>query len=305
MNDDRKLMDYFLLVITTVIWGGAFVAAKVVVASMHPLIAASTRFLLAFLVLAPIMVYQERENAKIHLRDVPMLAVLGATGVFIYFLLFFYGLQKTSATNGSLLIAAGPGITAVMSALFLKESLSLKQMLGFIVSLGGVVVILTSGSPEALLNLRFNSGDLMLLVSTISWSVNSVLGKVAVGRFTPLKSTTYSIGFGALFLTIFSAPYWSKETIGQITPLVVFCMLFLSMIASALCFALWFRSLKSIGASKASVFMNIVPLSAATLATLLLGEELKTFHLIGAVLVLGGATLVTGIFTTTRAKNQI
>lgn len=296
MKNDKNTGVYLLLILTTVIWGGTFVAAKVIVAGMHPLIAASTRFILAFLVLLPLMLFYEGANAKIRLRDIPILSALGATGIFLYNIFFFYGLQRTTAMNGSLLVAAGPAITAVFSALFLKEKLSLKQVLGFIISLVGVLVIVTKGSPGVLMKLQVNSGDLMLAVSTTSWSVYSILGKVAVGRFNPLISTTYAFGFGAVFLTLFAAPLWSKETFVQFTPVVIYCLLFLAVIASALCFVIWFRGIERIGASKAAIFQNIVPLSASTLAIILLGEELRAFHLIGAVFILGGVSLVTGMF---------
>jgi drug/metabolite transporter (DMT)-like permease len=290
-------MVYLLLVLTAIIWGGTFVAAKVVVAELHPLVAASTRYVLAFLILLPFMIYAEGRRARIAVKDIPLLAALGTTGIFLYNAFFFGGLQWTSATNGSLLVATGPSVTAILSALFLKERLTLTKVVGLVMSLIGVIIIVTSGSLGVLVNLRFNVGDLMLAVSTTSWSVYSVLGKIAGHRHHPITSTTYAFGFGALLLTLFAVPHWSAGTLSHFTPVVIYCLLFMAVLASAVCFVIWFHGIRKIGASRAAIFQNIVPVSAAALAILFLDERLRAFHVIGAILVLGGVSLVTGVFT--------
>lgn len=267
-------------------------AAKVVVSELHSLVAASARFWLAFICLLPFMLWKEREGSKVSVRDLPILIFLGFTGVFLYNLLFFKGLQISDAMNGSLLVACGPVLTVVLSALVLKEKINLRQALGFAISLTGVVVIVTKGHPLSLLEWNVNPGDIMLTVSVLTWSLYSVGGKVIMKRLSPVVSTTYALGIGALMLTLASIGYVESVNISQVTYKTFLGLGYLAIIASALGFVLWFEGIKRVGAGRASIFQNIVPLSGAILAIFLLGEKLQPFHPLGGLLILGGVYLV-------------
>lgn len=287
------MISYLMLVLATVAWGGAFVAAKLVVTELHPMVAAVARFWLAFLCLVPFMLWKEKGRAKVALQDWPYLIFLGFTGIFLYNILFFNGLRISAAMDGSLLVACGPVLTAILSVIFLKEKLIIRQALGFLVSLGGVVVIVTKGAPSALLAWDVNPGDIMLTVSVLSWSFYSVGGKVVMKRLSPVVSTTYAMGIGAAMLTLAALPQLAEQPFANATQTSVLSLGYLAVIASALGFVLWFEGIKRVGAGKASIFQNIVPLSGAVLSILLLGEQLQSFHPIGALLILGGVYMVT------------
>ena len=295
------MISYIMLTVATVAWGGAFVAAKMVVTELHPMVAAAARFWLAFLCLLPLMLWKERAKAVVSRQCWPMLIFLGFSGIFLYNLLFFQGLKISAAMDGSLLVACGPVLTAVLSGLFLKEQLVLRQALGFLVSLSGVVVIVTKGVPTALLAWDVNPGDLMLICSALTWSFYSVAGKVAMKELSPMVTTTYGMGIGALMLTITAVPHLSNDAFAAITIKSVLGLGYLAVMASALGFVLWFEGIKRLGASRAAIFQNLVPLSGAILAILLLGEQLEIFHPIGAVLILGGVYLVTRPAPLTKA----
>ncbi|RYD05376.1 hypothetical protein N752_08515 [Desulforamulus aquiferis] len=174
-----NMLSYLMLICATVSWGGAFVAAKVVVGELHPLVAATGRFWLAFFCLLPFMLWKERGKAKVALKDWPILIFLGLTGVFLYNVLFFKGLQISAAMDGSLLVACGPVFTVVLSGIILKERINIRQALGFIISLTGVIVIVTKGHPASLVGWDLNPGDIMLTISVLAWSLYSIGGKIA------------------------------------------------------------------------------------------------------------------------------
>lgn len=292
MLKQKNIISYLMLACATTAWGGAFVAAKMVVTELPPLIAAAARFWLAFLCLLPFMLWKEKGKPKVTLRDWPILIFLGFTGIFLYNVLFFNGLKIAAAMDGSLLVACGPVLTAVLSALVLKEKLNFRQAMGFLVSLGGVVVIVTKGNPAALLSWDINPGDIMLTISALTWSFYSVGGKVAMKRLSPVVCSTYPLGIGAAMLTLVAAPQLSLDSFAKVSMISVLGLTYLAVIASALGFVLWFEGINRVGAGRASIFQNIVPLSGALLSIMLLGEHLEIFHPIGAVLILGGVYMV-------------
>ncbi len=293
MTGRGNIISYFMLTLATVAWGGAFVAAKMVVTELHPLVAAVARFWLAFLCLIPFMLWKERGKVGVSLQDWPVLIFLGFSGIFLYNILFFNGLRISAAMDGSLLVACGPVLTAILSALVLKECLNFRQAMGFLVSLGGVVVIVTKGVPSALLAWDINPGDIMLTCSALTWSFYSVGGKIIMKRLSPVVSTTYAMGIGAAMLTLAAMPQLAEDPFANVTQTSVLGLGYLAVMASALGFVFWFEGIKRVGAGKASIFQNIVPLSGACLSILLLGERLQTFHPIGAMLILGGVYMVT------------
>ncbi len=281
-----------MLLTSAVLWGGAWVAAKVVVAEIHPFVAGSIRFWIAFGILLPLL-WRQEGRIDVAWRDLPLLAFQGATGVFLYNVMFLKGMQITSPVNGSLIVAAGPVITALLSAALLRERVLVRQWAGFIVSLAGVLAIISHGSPSALWEIRFNAGDLMIVISTLSWSLYSVGGKAAMKRFSPLATTTLSCGLGAVMLTLVSIPHWSGLQPAQVSVSAWGSLAFLALLASALAFVLWFAGIQVVGASRAAIFQNVVPLSAAVLAMFFLAERLFPYHLWGGLLILSGVYLAT------------
>ncbi|MDP3044311.1 MAG: DMT family transporter [Eubacteriales bacterium] len=298
MNQGKNHLAFLLLFLTPMFWGGAFVAAKYVVPELHPVVAASVRFLLSFLVLFPVLMIWEGPKSLPALRDVPLLMFLGLTGIFTYNVLFFYGLQTSQAADGALVVASSPVFTAIIAAIWLKERFCLGQMAGFALCILGVVTIIAKGSPQVLLNREYNPGDLLLVGCAISWALYSVAGKLVMQRMSPLASTTYAVGFGAVFLTVAAIPFGSWEMVVGMSVSAIWGLLFLALFASGVAYVFWFTGVKKVGAGRSSVFVNFVPFWAAIAGVVILSEQLALFHLVGAVLTVGGAYLV----TTKKAK---
>ena len=132
------------------LWGGAFVAAKMLVEELSPLSAASIRFIMATMVLAPVLFYVEGKKSLVKFKELPLLIGAALTGIFLYNICFFQGIKLTSAINGSLLVASGPTVTALLASLIIKEPLKSNQILGLFISFLGVLIIITKGSLAVL-----------------------------------------------------------------------------------------------------------------------------------------------------------
>ncbi|WP_223921365.1 DMT family transporter [Geobacter sp. AOG2] len=287
---------YFKLVLTTFFWGGTFVAARFAVHEVPPLFAAACRFGIAAAVLLALVARQAQRRGETfpvprNLREVLALSSLGLTGIFCYNAFFFSGLKLTGAANGSLIVAINPLLTAVLSAWWLRERIRPFQAAGLVVSLMGVGVIVTRGDVGAFRTLSFNHGDLLLLGAPLSWAVYSILGKRAMSTFSPLVATAYAALSGSLLLI----PAAALEALGGAGPhrfslLGWLAILQLALLGTVIGFVWWYEGVKTLGASRAALFVNLVPVFGTLLASLLLGERL------GLPLLWGGTLVIAGVF---------
>ena len=286
---------YLKLVLTTFFWGGTFVAARFAMREAPPFFAASCRFLIASAVLVPLAAWQSRPEGRCFpvpgsLRQLAGLFSLGLTGVFLYNAVFFTGLKFTTASNGALIVAVNPLLTAVLSAIWLRERVSPGQAAGLLLSLFGVAVVIARGSLEILTTLSCNRGDLIMLGAPLCWALYSILGKKALARFTPLAATAYASLFGAALLV----PAALLEHAGTGGPLPGFswlgwlAILQLALLGTVVGFVWWYEGVQSIGTARAAAFVNLVPLFGAVLATLVLGERLVAAQIWGGFLVRRG-----------------
>jgi drug/metabolite transporter (DMT)-like permease len=294
---------YLKLVLTTFFWGGTFVAARFAVREAPPFFAASSRFLIAAFALLMLTAWQARREGErfpvpVNLRQCAGLFSLGLTGVFLYNAIFFTGLRFTTATNGALIVAINPLLTAVLSALWLRERVAPMQAVGLLCSLCGVATVIAKGSLAALASLSFNAGDLIMLGAPLCWALYSILGKKVLNRFTPLAATAYAALFGAALLVpaavaehaVKGGPWPRFSWLGWLA------ILQLALLGTVVGFVWWYQGVKSIGTARAAAFVNLVPVFGALLAALFLRERILPAQLFG------GGLVVLGVYWGSRKK---
>jgi len=291
LKNSDFLCIYGKLVISACCWGGAFVAAKIVVQQLPPTLAAALRFTLAFGVLLVALLIKEGKSAWVPPKDWAPLIAAALTGIALYNILFFTGMIHTSPINGSLIVSSGPVMTTLISGLLFKEQIANRQLLGMFLSLGGVVVIVSQGSWSILRNLAFNRGDLIIACALFCWSLYTIIGKTTSKRWSSLLATTYACGLGAVILWITAWPHVLTAQWRNLELPVALSLVFLAVFASALAFVFWYDGVGRVGASRTSAFQNLVPVFSAVSANLILGDRIFPFHAIGAVLILYGVYL--------------
>ncbi|MEW6719685.1 MAG: DMT family transporter, partial [Thermodesulfobacteriota bacterium] len=263
-----------------------------------PFTVALLRFAIAALVLFILIAWTVRRGGSPECARLPRgagqwigLLSLGLTGVFLYNFFFLKGLSFTTATNGSLIVALNPLITAVLSALLLTERIGPARWLGLLVALSGVAVVVSNGSFEALRSLSLNPGDLLLLGAPLMWALYTVLGKKVLARLPPLTATAYAALFGALLLlpaALLEGPL--QETAGGLTRWGWLSVLQLSLLGTVAGFVWWYDAVAEMGASRAAAFVYLVPLFGVILSHFILSEA------VGAARIVGGALIVAGVY---------
>jgi drug/metabolite transporter (DMT)-like permease len=267
------------------IWGGTFVAVQYALAEHGPMKLAAIRYVLATLVLFPLVWRRER-------RDWWPLILTGFLSVFVYQTCFFQGMSRTGAVNGALVISANPMMTAFLAAVLLRERLRPMQWLGIALSFAGECVVISRGSWHSLVTLDVNRGDLLLLVAVLSWALNSLYIRRLGGRISPLVLSAWSCLFGGLFLLPFG---WFEPPTGfpgQWSWLVIAIVLYLAVPSTAITSIWWYDGIEKIGPSRTAIFVNLVPVFAMLFA-LLTGKVIEPNQLLGAALVICGVYLTT------------
>ncbi|MDK2821534.1 MAG: hypothetical protein PWP31_1499 [Clostridia bacterium] len=272
MQKGSNLPYYLMLFWATVIWGGTFTAVKYVVMDFPPLVGASLRFIITFLFLFPILLKREGIKALPSRYDLPSLTLMGLTGIFLYNMFFFYGMKTAAATDGALVVALSPVVTALLSTLLLKERFNLRQAVGFLLCFTGVSTIIAKGSWVVITTWAVNKGELLLFGCATSFAVYSVAGKWAMARVSPMTSTTFATGLGALMLTLVALPDYAQASLTQISLPAVLGLLYLAILGSGVAFLFWFFGVNRLGAGKASAFYNFVPVWSAVIAIIALGD---------------------------------
>lgn len=285
------MADYLLMTLMAVFWAGAFVSGKLSVAAVPSEMVAFLRFLVAGLAMLAIMlVIRKGKELGIGRRDLPLVLGLGASGIAAYNLLFFRGLHLSPASDGAMIIPTlNPLLTLFVAALVLGEPLTARKLTGASISLVGQVLIFWTLVEAAAQDPARMAGDLYYVASAVCWSTYTILGRIAARRFTPMASTTISSVIGTLMLLPFAL--WQLPGSTGYTPKFWGHIAYLALGGTVAGFFLWSRGVHRLGASRAAVFINLVPVFTLTLAALILGERPTALQVLGMLVVLSGVFL--------------
>ena len=283
---------YALLVLTMAAWGATFVAARIVARESGPFSAAFWRFALAVLVLAPLTRGREGRLSPQGLDPAGwlLLALLGASGMFGYNYFFIKGLGLTEAGVASVIVGVNPGLTYLGLALFFREKITGRGLFGFALALAGAVLVITRGQPAGLLSGTLGQGELLVVGCAVCWAAYSLFGKLVLKRLSPLKSTTWACIFGLIFLG--PAALWESESALAYSLDCWAGLAFLGLLGTALGFTLYYQGILRLGAGRAAVFINLVPVFGVLSGWLILDEKLGWSLAAGLVLVLSGISLI-------------
>ena len=285
------MLTYLKLLATMALWGGTFVAGRMLAGVVPPFAAAFLRFAIAGGVLLALLYRCEGRLPPLSRRQLGAVALLGLTGVFGYNVAFFTGLQTVPAGRAALIIALNPVGIALFSALFGGEPLRPLRSLGVAISVSGAALVISNGRLATLFSAGIGRGELALLGCVLCWALYSVLGRRAMRTLEPLTAVTYSALAGALLL---APPALAHGVLGRLHayPAAAWgSLLFLAVGGTVIGFLWYYQGIREIGAVRAGVFINFVPVCGVLLGFLLLGEPLTPTLLQGGMLVIAGAWL--------------
>ena len=282
---------YLKLVLTMAIWGGAFTIGRVVAQTISPFSAGFGRFAIASIFLWLLIVLRQEKLPRLNLRQGLLVFCLGLSGILVYNLFFFLGLRDISASRAGLIIALNPVSITLVSRIFLKERLAAFKLLGIAISLSGAAIIITEGNVSTLVSQGIGRGELAILGCVLSWTVYSLVGKLVMQELSTLATTTYGIWIGTVLLLPFTI--WEQHNrLSQLNLSTFFGLAYLGILATVMAFNWYYEGIKTIGAGKAAIFINLVPMFAIIFSALFLREFPRAIVLLGGSLVIIGVSLV-------------
>lgn len=262
-----------------------FHLARVILKEVSFIEAGFWRFLFGVAALT-LIGFKNLPRPKIIMANIRGISLPGFIGLFGFNLFFFLGLKYSTAINAALIVSLNPAITLLLSRQILKTRIEKIQLLGITVAFIGAIYLVVKGDTQNLMTLQFNKGDILIFVANIFFALHHVWVKKYAGGFSSINFTLLTglcclIGFSFLLPINGVAPVLAHSTGFWMAVFGIGCL------GTALAYFLWQRGVHMVGADKAGIYMNVVPLSAAVL-TFFFNENLFMYHLIGGVLIVAG-----------------
>ncbi|WP_426417622.1 DMT family transporter [Aestuariirhabdus sp. LZHN29] len=287
-----RLFAYAGLIIAALSWAGNALVGKYTAGSIPPMALSMGRWSLAFLVLLPIagaQLWRHRSIVREHYWRLQILAVLSIT---CYNSFLYIAVQKSTAINITLITTAMPIAAIIFAFWVLGERPRIKQVSGVLLSLVGLMILISEAQWQRLAGLEFRQGDLVMTLATVCWALYSILLKKFSPPLPPATLLLTLIILGAPVIAPFY--YWESLTSAyspSLDDLWVFA--YVAALPSIVAYLCWNNGVKVLGSTVPTLFSYLIPIFTILLAIPLLGEQLFIFHAVGGLLTFAGLYLST------------
>lgn len=284
----RTSTVYLLVTLSTLFWGANFVLAGPVMLDEPPLWAAALRFLIGTVIMFSLANWRREPLLATARRHGWIFALLGSVGIAAFNLLFFFAMQRTSATNGALIMATNPLLTTLLAAVILGERTSARQLAALPLALLGVIVVITSGHLHQLRSLHVASGDLLMLGADLAWAFYNVLGRRFMPAGSALTNTSLMMLAGAIVLVVVASLSGEVPVLPGLE--AGSALLTMAIGGTVLAYLFWTTGIAHLGAGRTALFLNLVPVFAM-LAGIVSGSVPSLPQLVGGALVIGSVSI--------------
>ena len=283
---------YSMLVLATLFWAGNFVVGKIAfIESIPPFSLTFFRWMLVWFILIPFTYKELFKLRKIILDNLSLLFLLGLTSVGLFNSFIYNALNFTQVINASLFNAVIPVAIILFCFLFKIEKTNKFQILGLVISIFGILSIITRLDLNVLLTLNFNKGDILMIGAVISWGIYSAFLKKIKFEVSLLTLVHILCTLGLLTLIPQFLFELSQGKTAVVDNNFVYCLIYLAIFPSIGSYYCWAGAVSIIGANRAGIFLSLIPLFSTILAVIFFDEKFIFFHFIGSVLIVLGLFL--------------
>lgn len=258
MNYKNEIKAYIMLILATSFWAGNFIVGKVATFFEIPPVSLNFyRWFFAWIVLAPFTMRQVILNKAIIKQNIFSILTMSFTSISVFNSAVYYGLNYTQVLNGVLMISTIPILIIIISSIFKTEKINILQIFGVLVSLLGVIIIITKMEFQKLLHFQLNKGDLWILVAMLSWSIYSIIIKEKKINLKPFVLLQTLITFGVIMLIPF---YFLEISSGKHIPLnipVFLTIAYVVLFAGIGAYIFWNKAVMTIGPNRSGVFFAL------------------------------------------------
>jgi len=283
------ITDLFML-LTTLIWGINFIFIKIALNEFSPLAFNGIRMGLASIVLILVLVIS-KQGLGVPKKDIGKLLILGIIGNTAYQLLFIHGINLTTASSTSIIMAMTPASVALLSSLLKHEKIHFAAWFGIAISFVGFYLVITEQPGAFVFSWENLKGDVLIFGGNIVWAVYTVFSRPLLGRITPLKWSSLTLAVGTVLYLPFCVPAFSRQNFGNVSFKAWVMLAFSALFALAVSYVVWYSSVKRVGNSKTVIYGNIVPIFTVIFAYIFIAERIGLWQAVGALIILVGVYL--------------
>lgn len=284
----NMLKTYTLLTICVVVWGSNFVFGKILVQDFSPTMLTMLRLLFIVLTLYGLSL-SKKKTKRLNINDLLAIIFLGIIGVFINQWSFFAGLTTADPTTSALILATTPIVTGFLAAIFLKEKLTIRMLMGSVVALIGIFFVVTKGSFTSI---HIDKGLSWIVVTMITFAIMIIMTRLLSQRMDPLTITLYSniVGFvvSIPFVFVLDNPLHVSSHLSDWVLLIV-----TAVIVHGIATLIWNDNIRHVDASKASILSNLEPFVAMIMGLILLYNPITIPEILGSLFIVGGVVFST------------
>jgi drug/metabolite transporter (DMT)-like permease len=284
-----------MLTMPPLLWAGNAVVGRMMQGALPPLTMNFLRWTIAFAILLPLGGWALRADSGMW-RDWRRFALLGLFGIGAYNSLQYLALKTSSAINATLVGASMPVFMLALGALFFRTPVSARQVTGALLSILGVLTVLSRGEPRLLLELRLVPGDLLMLLATAIWAMYSwLLIKPIQAQKLRADWAAFMMAqlvFGLAWSGLFAGVEWvAVDAHVRWSWQVAAALLYVGIGPAVIALRCWGAGVQQVGPNIAAFFNNLTPLFAALLSSAMLGEPPHPHHALAFVLIVAGIVL--------------
>ncbi|ATZ96401.1 MULTISPECIES: DMT family transporter [Dickeya] len=288
---------WIMVIMAVFFWGSNFNAIAELDANLPPIISSIVRFVIASVIFSFTLFIFKGRDISLSIKDVLSLALLGFLGIFCFNYAIFAGMKSTSPINGALIMANMPLVSILFSRLLLKAKVTLAQYIGLILGVFGVFLVIAKGNFSSL---RYNSGDLWIIVSCACGGLYAVLTKKLITHVPPVQATRWTILFGTAFMLVFAAlTHDISYDYLSISQLSYTLLAYMAIAGTVLAYYFWVKGCQVLGPEKTSITTNLTPVFTLAIS-FIMGKTVEPIQIIGMAVIIIGVLLGTGYLRNIR-----
>jgi drug/metabolite transporter (DMT)-like permease len=283
---------YLMLMLCAFFWSGNFIVGKfATLYEVPPLTLNFFRWLIVWIILIPFTFRDMLKNIKIIKKNFYPILLMSIASISVFNSVVYYSLNFTQVLNGALMISIIPVLIVFISFIFKTEKINFSQIFGLLLSITGVLTIITRLDFAKLINLDLNKGDLWLLVAMLSWAIYSTMLRTHNTGLNYLSFMTVIVSIGLIFLFPQFLYELKNHQVLKFNIPVILITSYVVFFAGIGSYILWNKAVVIVGPNKAGIFLHLMPVFSSFMAIFLLNEKLMHFHIIGATIIIIGIYL--------------
>ncbi len=279
-----------LMLMAVLCWAINFSFIKIALREFSPLGFNGIRLFFASLILI-IVLFLSGEGFSFAKVDILKILFLGIIGNTAFQLVFIHGINWTTASKTSVVMAMTPVFVALLSTLLKQERIHWAGWLGLAISFVGFYFIITKQVGTFHFSWEEMRGDLMILTGNLFWAVYTVFSKPFLDKISPLKWTSVTLALGTVFYIPFAVSDIVRIQWSEVSLQAWGALAYSAVFAIAISYVIWYASVKRVGNSKTAIYGYLSPIFTIIFAYLLISERITLLQFAGTLIILGGVYL--------------